>query len=144
MKLREVMTPNVEVIRPDAPLQEAAALMKSLDVGSLPVCDGRRLQGMLTDRDITVRATAEGRDPRQTPVLEVMSHDVIYCFDDQEVREAARLMEQRQIRRLPVLNRSKDLVGIVALGDLAVEMPNEGRVGEVLEGISEPARPQRR
>jgi CBS domain-containing protein len=144
MKLREVMTPNVEVIRPDAPLQEAAALMKSLDVGSLPVCDGRRLQGMLTDRDITVRATAEGRDPRQTPVREVMSHDVIYCFDDQEVREAARLMEQRQIRRLPVLNRSKDLVGIVALGDLAVEMPNEGRVGEVLEGISEPARPQRR
>jgi CBS domain-containing protein len=138
------MTPNVEVIRPEAPLQEAAALMKSLDVGSLPVCDGRRLQGMLTDRDITVRATAEGRDPRQTPVREVMSHDVIYCFDDQEVHEAARLMEQRQIRRLPVLNRSKDLVGIVALGDLAVEMPNEGRVGEVLEGISEPARPQRR
>lgn len=144
MKLKDVMTPNVEVIRPDAPLQEAAALMKSLDVGSLPVCDGRRLQGMLTDRDITIRATAEGRDPRQTPVREVMTPETIYCFEDQEASEAARLMEQRQIRRLPILNRSKDLVGIVALGDLATDMPNDKRVGEVLEGISEPASPQRR
>jgi CBS domain-containing protein len=144
MKLKDVMTANVEVIRPDAPLQEAAALMKTLDVGSLPVCDGKQLQGMLTDRDITVRATAEGRDPRQTAVREVMTPELIYCFEDQDVKEAAQLMEQRQIRRLPVLNRSKDLVGIVALGDLAVEMPNEKRVGEVLEGISEPARPQRR
>ena len=120
------------------------ALMKSLDVGSLPVCDGRRLQGMLTDRDITIRATAEGRDPRQTPVHEVMTPETIYCFEDQEASEAARLMEQRQIRRLPILNRNKDLVGIVALGDLAVDMPNDKRVGEVLEGISEPASPQRR
>lgn len=91
-----------------------------------------------------MRATAEGRDPHRTPVAEVMTRDLVYCFDDQEVNEAARLMEQRQVRRLPVLNRSKELVGIVTLGDLAVEIPDEQQVGQVLEGISEPAQPQRR
>lgn len=144
MQLREVMTPNVEVIHPDAPLQEAAALMKALDVGSLPVSDGNQMQGMLTDRDITIRATAEGRDPRQTRVREIMSSDVVYCFEDQPVEEGARLMEERQIRRLPIVNRGRQLVGIVALGDLALELSNDQKVGQVLEAISEPAQPQRR
>jgi CBS domain-containing protein len=144
MQLSEVMTPNVEVIHPDAPLQEAAALMKALDVGSLPVSDGNQMQGMLTDRDITIRATAEGRDPRQTRVREIMSSDVVYCFEDQPVEEGARLMEERQIRRLPILNRGRQLVGIVALGDLALELSNDQKVGQVLEAISEPAQPQRR
>jgi CBS domain-containing protein len=92
MLLREVMTPKVEVIHPDATLREAAQKMKSLDVGPVPVCDGDRLQGMLTDRDITVRATAEGRDPNTTRVREVMTPDVVYCFEDQEVQDAARMM----------------------------------------------------
>ena len=144
MQLREVMTPNVEVIHPDAPLQEAAALMKALDVGSLPVSDGNQMQGMLTDRDITIRATAEGRDPRQTRVREIMSSDVVYCFEDQPVEEGARLIEERQIRRLPIVNRGRQLVGIVALGDLALELSNDQKVGQVLEAISEPAQPQRR
>lgn len=144
MQLSEVMTPNVEVIHPDAPLQEAAALMKALDVGSLPVSDGNQMQGMLTDRDITIRATAEGRDPRQTRVREIMSSDVVYCFEDQPVEEGARLMEERQIRRLPIVNRGRQLVGIVALGDLALELSNDQKVGQVLEAISEPAQPQRR
>ena len=120
MLLRDVMTPHVEVIHPDATLREAAQKMKTLDVGPVPVCDGDRLQGMLTDRDITIRATAEGRDPNTTRVREVMTPDVVYCFEDQDVVEAARMMEERQIRRLVILNRDKRLVGIVSLGDLAV------------------------
>jgi CBS domain-containing protein len=144
MQLRDVMTPNVEVVRPNASLQEAAALMRDLDVGSLPVCDGTRLHGMVTDRDITIRATATGRDPRQTPVREVMTPDLFYCFEDQPVEEAASLMEAHQIRRLPILNRQKDLVGIVSLGDLAVDTGDEELVGKVLEEVSEPTQPQRR
>jgi CBS domain-containing protein len=144
MQLKEIMTPQVEVIHPEAPIREAAAIMKALDVGSVPVYDGLKLQGMVTDRDITIRATAEGCDPRQTRVREVMTSEVLYCFEDQRIEEAALLMEEKQIRRLPVLNRNNELVGIVALGDLAVEMDDGRRVGQVLEGISEPAQPDRR
>jgi CBS domain-containing protein len=117
--------------------------MKSLDVGSLPVCDGQRLQGMLTDRDITIRATAEGRDPRQTRVSEVMTPDIIYVTEDQDVRDAAELMEMHQIRRLPILDENHDLVGIVSLGDLAVDTSNDKLTGEVLEEVSQPSKPQR-
>ena len=143
MNVAEVMTRNVEVIHPDASLQEAAQRMKSLDVGPLPVCDGGRLVGMVTDRDITVRMTAEGRDPQMTPVREAMTPEVIYCFEDQDVAEAARLMKDKQVRRLPVLNRDKRLVGIVALADLAVEIRDEQISSETLERVSEPAQPDR-
>ena len=143
MQLRDVMTRDVEVIHPDAPIEEAAAKMKALNVGPMPVCDGDRLLGMLTDRDITVRATAAGRDPKATKAREVMTPDVAYCFEDQDVKEAARLMEEKQIRRLVVLNRDKRLVGIVSLGDLAVETGDERMAGEVVERVSEPARPER-
>jgi CBS domain-containing protein len=120
MQLKEVMTRGVDVVPPEALLQEAAQKMKQLEVGPLPVCDGERLVGLLTDRDITVRAVAEGCDPTTTKVRDVMTPEVLYCFEDQEVQEAAKLMEERQIRRLPILNRNKWLVGIVSLGDLAV------------------------
>jgi CBS domain-containing protein len=147
MQIRDVMTPHVEVIHPDATLREAAAKMKSLDVGPIPVCDGERLQGMLTDRDITVRATAEGRDPNSTRVRDVMSPEVIYCFEDQDVQDAARMMEDRQIRRLVVLDRDKRLAGIVSLGDLAVQTEDEELGGEelseTLSGVSMPSRPSR-
>jgi CBS domain-containing protein len=143
MQLKDIMTPNVEVIHPEATLQEAAQKMKGLDVGPLPVCDGERLVGMLTDRDITIRATAEGRDPKTTKVQEVMTCEVISAFEDQGVTEAARLMEEHQIRRLVVLNRDKQLVGIVSLGDLAVYTDNQRLAGEVVERVSEPAEPQR-
>jgi CBS domain-containing protein len=140
MVLREIMTTRVEVVHPDATLKEAAQKMKALDVGPIPVCDGDRLQGMLTDRDITVRATAEGRDPNTTKVREVMTPDVVYCFEDQDVREAADIMEEKQIRRLVVLNRDKRLVGIVSLGDLATqtgdaELESE-ELSETLSGVS--------
>jgi CBS domain-containing protein len=144
MKLREVMTPNVEVIHPNASVQEAAEMMRSLDVGSLPVCDGRKMQGMITDRDITIRAVADGREARQTPVREIMTSELVYCFEDEDVEAAARLMNDHQIRRLPIINDEKELVGIVSLGDLAVETDDEHMVGQVLEGVSEPAKPQRR
>jgi len=143
MLLRDIMTINVEVIHPDATLKEAADMMKSLNVGPIPVCDGQRLQGMVTDRDITVRATAEGWDPNTTRVRDVMTPDVVYCFEDQDVRDAARMMEEHQIRRLIVLDRNKDLVGIVSLGDMAVYTADDEETGEVLERVSEPSEPRR-
>src|SRR5262249_1331530 len=106
MKIRDIMTPDVECVWPDDSIQEAALKMKELDVGPLPVCDRDRAAGMLTDRDITIRAVAEGRDSRSTRVRDVMTPEVIACYDDQEVEEAAQLMQERQIRRLVVLNRS--------------------------------------
>lgn len=138
MKLREIMTPRVEVLPPTATLQAAAQRMKEIDVGSLPVCDGERLLGTLTDRDITIRATAEGWDPRTTTVSEVMSREIVYCFEDQDVEEAADVMESRQVRRLPILTRDKRLCGIVSLGDLAVRTGSHELSGEALEAVSEP------
>jgi CBS domain-containing protein len=143
MQIKEVMTRDVEVVRPSAPLKEAAEKMKTLDVGALPVCDGRRLVGMLTDRDISVRAVAEGRDPLDTEVQEVMTANVVYAFEDQRVEEAAQLMSDNQIRRLPIIDRDKLLVGIVSLGDLAVNAADRSMTGAVLEEVSMPAEPKR-
>jgi len=102
------------------------------------VCENDRLVGMVTDRDITVRAVAEGCDPRTATVKEVMTPDVFYCFEDQDVQQAANLMKQNQVRRLVVLNRDKRLVGIVSLGDLAVETGDEHLTGRTLEEVSLP------
>jgi CBS domain-containing protein len=142
MQLKDVMTREVAVILPDTTLTEAAAQMDALNVGSLPVCDGDRVLGVITDRDIAVRATAAGRDPLATRVGDVMTTDIVYGFDDQDVAAAARLMQEKQIRRLLVLNRAKRLVGIVSLGDLAVEAGDERLAGEALKQISEPAEPE--
>jgi len=132
------MTPVVETIRPDSTLREAAEKMRSLDVGSLPVYDNRELKGIITDRDIAIRAVAAGHDPSTTKVSDVMSSDVIYCFEDQSVEEGAQVMERHQIRRLLILSRDHQLVGIVSLGDLAVRSRNDQMSGEVLEEVSEP------
>src|SRR5262245_58570635 len=118
--------------------------MRHLDIGSLPVCDGDRLVGLLTDRDLTVRAVADGQDPRMTQVRTVMTPEAVYGFVDQDVQDAARLMEQYQIRRLPVLDRSKRLVGMVALGDMATHRGNQPLAGEVLEEVSEPGKSGRK
>ena len=143
MKLKEVMTPGVEVIAPEATLQQAAAKMRRLNIGPLPVCDGDQLVGMLTDRDITVRAVAEGCDPTSTTVREAMTPDIAYCFDDQAIEDAIQTMERYQIRRLPILDRDKRLVGMVSLGDLAVSSGDQQQVGETLKQVSEPAEPRR-
>ena len=138
MKVNEIITHDPEVIRPETTLIEAAQKMKSLDIGMLPVCDGDRLVGMITDRDITVRGVAQGYDPKTARVQEVMTPEVIYCFDDEDVKDVAKKMEEKQVRRLPVLNREKRLVGIVSLGDLAVRTGKEKLAGEVLERVSKP------
>ena len=143
MQLKDIMTPDPLVLSPETTLKEAAQRMRDLDSGVMPVGENDRLAGMLTDRDITVRATAEGKDPNSTPVREAMTPEVVYCFEDDDVREAAKTMEEHQIRRLIVLNRDKRLVGIVSLGDLAVHAPDDRLPGEVTEAVSEPAEPAR-
>ena len=142
MQIKEIMSRNVEVIHPDSFIREAATKMKTFDVGSLPVCDNQRLLGVITDRDLAVRAVAAGRDPSTTKVSDTMTPELIYCFEDENVKEAAKLMERHQIRRLPILDREKNLVGIVSLGDLAVETGNEKLSGKVLEEVSEPVKPK--
>src|SRR3954464_6978937 len=118
MLVKEIMTHNVEAVSPGDTLEQAARKMEELDIGPLPVCEGHRVVGMLTDRDITVRATAAGCDPKTTLVCDAMSQDVVCCHEDQDVQEAARLMKEKQIRRLLVMNAANELVGIVSLGDL--------------------------
>lgn len=142
MLIREVMTEDAECTRPDATLQEAARRMKELDVGSLPVCENDRLAGILTDRDIILRSVAEGHDPGEHRVRDAMTKEIFYAFEDQDVDELTKIMKQKQIRRVPILDREKRLVGIVSLGDLAVQTEN-GEAGEALEEISEPAIPRR-
>jgi CBS domain-containing protein len=142
MNVNEIITHDAEVIRPDTVLVEAAQKMNALDIGMLPVCDGDRLVGMVTDRDITVRGVAQGYDPKTARVRDVMTPEVIYCFEDEDVKEVARKMEDAQVRRLPVLNRNKRLVGIVSLGDLALRTGKEKLAGEILGRVSEPGHPR--
>ena len=130
------MTRDVQLIEPTQTLRDAARLMAELDAGIMPVREGDRLVGMITDRDIAVRAVAEGKGP-QTQVREVMSPEVKYCFEDEDTDAVARNMAEIQVRRLPVVNRDKRLVGIVALGDLAV-MEGSRVAGEAVSGISQP------
>jgi CBS domain-containing protein len=139
MQVKDVMTRGCECIAPDSTLQEAARRMKELDIGPLPVCADDRLAGILTDRDIVLRAVAEARDAKTTRVRDVMTPNVTFCFDDQDVKEAARLMKEKQIRRLIVLNRDKRLAGILSLGDLAADTGDKNLVGGTLGRISEPA-----
>ena len=112
------MTTDVEVIRPETCVSEAAQKMRALGVAGLPVCEGQRLVGMVTDRNI-IRAAAYGHDPNTTPVRQYMSSDLICCFEDQDIKEAEALMRQKRVRRLPILTREKRIAGTVALDDLA-------------------------
>jgi CBS domain-containing protein len=136
MKLVDIMTPNPKCIVSSDTLADAARQMRDYDVGCLPVCDDNRLVGVITDRDITVRAIAEGKDPNAA-VRDVMTSAIVYGFADEDIEDAASLMKVHQMRRLLVLDRDKKLVGIVSLGDLAVEGGDAERTGEVLERISE-------
>lgn len=140
MKLIDVMTRDVEVISPDDPVREAAEKMRALNVGVIPVCDGDKIRGMVTDRDIVVRGLAVGKGV-ETKISEIMTPEVAWLYEDRDVDEAARLMKEKQIRRVLVLNHDKKLVGIVSLGDLATEARNEQLSGDVLEGVSEPSTP---
>ena len=140
MKLIDVMTRDVEVMSPDDTIREAAEKMRALNVGVIPICDGDRVCGMVTDRDIVVRGLAVGKSADST-ITEVMTPEVSWLYEDRDVNEAAKLMEDKQIRRVLVLNRDKKLVGIVSLGDLATEMHDEHLSAAVLETVSEPSAP---
>ena len=145
MQISEIMTREVETVAPDASLQQAAAAMEALGVGSLPVCDGRRLVGAITDRDIVVRGVAAGLSPVDSLVHECMTADIAYAFDDEEADEVLERMKTLQVRRLAVLDRDKTLVGIVSLGDIATEQRAAalGSVGAAVAEISEPSRPKK-
>ena len=134
MKIAEVMTREVELTSPDATLQQAAKTMAEDDLGFLPVGENDRMVGMITDRDIAVRAVAKGRDPTTTKVREVMTDRVLYCFEDEDVDKAAESMSREQIRRLPIVDRSKRLVGVVSLGDIALKH-NTGKAGKTLSSV---------
>lgn len=143
-QIKDVMTPQAEVVSPDATTEDAAGTMKALDIGVLPVCDEEGLVGILTDRDLVVRVLAEKRDPKAVRVGEVMTPNIVYCFEDDDISRAAGLLADHQIRRLPVLSRAdRSLVGIVSLGDLAVHGDSERMTGTVLEDVSQPSRPKR-
>jgi CBS domain-containing protein len=118
MKVRDVMSPEVEVLRPNDTLQTAAQLMADLDAAVLPVGEEDRLIGMITDRDIAMRVAAEGRDPQQVTVSQAMSSDVFYCFEDESVEDVSEKMGGWWVRRMPVVNRDKCLIGTVSLGAL--------------------------
>ncbi|MGE5450698.1 MAG: CBS domain-containing protein [Acidobacteriota bacterium] len=133
-RVTDVMTRNVQVISPQESIQAAARLMGELDVGALPVCSDRRLVGMITDRDITVKAAASDLRPSDVKVSEVMSTDPRWCMEDQTTDEVVQQMSDVQIRRIPVLNDQQEIVGIVALKDLALSEPSQAQ--DALEDIS--------
>jgi len=143
MQICDVMTKDVEVIRPGASMREAAEKMRDLNVGSLPVCDGNKILGMISDRDITLRSTALGSDPEQMLVQDAMTPKVVYCYDDQDVHEAGEIMGYNQIRRLPILNREKKLVGILSLGDISTDTNDVELSGKTLQDVSVPSQPSR-
>lgn len=136
MKISEVMTTEVETITAEQTAREAASFMLRADAGSIPVCEGDKVVGMITDRDIAVRGVAEGRGP-DTPVSELMSDGIICAHEDDDVQEVARRMSEEQVRRLPVLDAEDRLCGIVSLGDLARETRGE-TAEQALEGVSAP------
>jgi len=137
MQISHIMNRNVRVVRPDANVRQAAQEMKSLDVGALPVCDGQSLLGMITDRDIAIRAVAESKDPQNTRVSDIMSPEVVWCFEDASTEEVAAKMADHQVRRIPVVNRQKKLVGVVALADLATSQEDPDTKADTIEAVSE-------
>jgi CBS domain-containing protein len=136
MRVAEAMTRDVRLIEPNQTIRNAALLMAEMDAGIMPVREGDRLVGMITDRDIAVRAVAQGRGP-DTPVREIMTDEVRYCFEDDDISAVERNMAEIQVRRLPVLTRDKRLVGIISLGDLAMS-DKAAKVGAAVAGISQP------
>jgi len=142
MKVKDVMTQNPEAIRSDDMVVKAAEVMRNIDVGVVPVFEGDKAVGILTDRDIVVRLVAENKDPESTKAAEIMSQDVVSCSDDTDAREAAGMMEEKKLRRLLVKNDQDKVVGVVSLGDLAVSL-NKEAAGEVIQEVSKPAQPDR-
>ncbi|GAA0728035.1 CBS domain-containing protein [Clostridium malenominatum] len=140
MKVKDVMTKSLATLTPEDTVERAAQLMREHNIGSLPVCDGDKVIGIITDRDITLRSTAEGENSQRQTVRDIMSSNPVIVSPEIEAREAARIMSERQIRRLPVVE-DNSLVGILSLGDLSVEPNLSNKAGETLTEISEPSTP---
>lgn len=141
MQIKDVMTKSVASLNPDDTVEHAAQLMKEHDVGSIPVCKGEEVIGIVTDRDITLRCVAQGENTKKQSIREVMTSNPVTTAPTTDIHDAARIMSERQIRRLPVVENG-NLVGIVALGDLAVEPVLHNEAGDALKDISEPASPR--
>lgn len=139
MKVSEIMSRNLECIEPAASIKEAAEKMRSLDVGFLPVCEGDRVMGTITDRDITIRHVADGQNPYRVKVRDIMTPDALYCIEDQDVEEVARYMQEHEVRRVLIRDRSRQLVGVVSLGDVSKVAGEECLAGETLKDIAEAA-----
>jgi CBS domain-containing protein len=135
MKVKDAMHKGVEWVSPDTPVSKVAALMKKLDVGAVPVGENDRLIGMVTDRDITCRGLANSKDPAKLTARDVMTEGIVYCTEGEDLADAARLMEQKQIRRLPVINDKKRMVGMLSLGDLS-HAASRTLTGEVVSAVS--------
>ena len=138
MQIREIMTHEIVTISPAASAADAARLMREADVGILPVVDGDKVAGVVTDRDLVVRVMAAGLDKTCTPVRDVMTAEVVYCFEDEDVQAAVYSIEARQVRRVLVLDRKQKLVGVLSLGDIAVDTGNKFVAGDALKKVSEP------
>ena len=135
MKVSSAMTRDVRLVKPEQTIRDAAQLMAEIDAGAIPVTENERLVGIVTDRDIAVRGVAKGKSP-ETKIRDVMSEGILYCFDDQELDEVAQNMGKNQVRRLPVVDRNKRLVGILSLGDLAAK-DDAKSVGKTVSQVSE-------
>ncbi|MFW5998734.1 MAG: CBS domain-containing protein [Bacillota bacterium] len=140
MQIKNIMTRDLTTINPDTTIKEAAKIMKDINVGSIPVTDGNKPVGIITDRDITIRNVAEDKD-ENTPVKQIMTKNIITGSPDMSPDEAARIMSENQIRRLPIVENN-ELIGIVALGDLAVQAKTNMEAGEALSNISTPSKPE--
>lgn len=140
MKLKDIMTKDVATLHAEDTVQEAAHLMKQYNIGSVPVCNGEEIIGIITDRDIAVRSVAEGENFKNQKVREIMTSNPVIVNQEMDIHDAARIMSERQIRRLPVVDK-KNIVGIISLGDIAVETNLHDNAGEALSNISEPSSP---
>lgn len=136
MQAKEVMSGNIRIIPSNTSIQAAAELMRQMDIGMLPVTEDGQIVGMLTDRDITIRAVAEGADPGSTPARDVMSRDVISCFEDQDAREVANTMEANRVRRVIVVNRKNEAIGLISVDDLAFYPETKPLADEVVRQFS--------
>ena len=139
MKISEIMSRNVECIEPDTSIKDAAEKMRSIDVGFLPVCEDGHIIGTLTDRDITIRHVADGQNPYRVKARDILTPNVFYCFEDQDIEEVGRYMQQHEVRRVLIFDLTEQLVGIVSLGDISKAVGEQHLAGETLKEIAEAA-----
>lgn len=139
MKIREIMTRNVECISPSTNISKAAEMMRDHDIGFLPVCEHDKVVGTVTDRDITIRSVAQGRDPRLAAVREIMTQSVFYVYEDEDIEAVAHAMQEDEVRRMLIFDGDDKLIGLVSLGDIARALPDRSLAGETLGGIAEAA-----